>query len=55
VTWTFPGLWCTEASAAAIGASPMAAADAAMASGATYRSFISFLLILGDTAFCDIG
>jgi hypothetical protein len=35
VIWALPGLCCTLASAAAIGASPMAAADAAMASGAT--------------------
>jgi hypothetical protein len=45
-TSAFPGLWCTEASAAAIGASPIAAADAARASGATYRSFIIIFLLI---------
>jgi hypothetical protein len=45
VTCALPGVWTTVESAAAIGASPIAAAVAAMASGAISRIFfISFSL-----------
>src|ERR1700730_6944996 len=48
--WAFPGLCTTVVAAAASGASPMAAADAAMANGATYRSFIFSPYYLGGIA-----
>jgi hypothetical protein len=43
------------ASAEAIGANPIAAAEAAMASGAMWRSFICFSPYLGDIATYDVG
>jgi hypothetical protein len=46
VTCALPGVWTTVESAAAIGANPIAAAVAAMASGAISRIFfISFSLL----------
>jgi hypothetical protein len=51
----FPGLWCTVASAAAIGASPMAAAEAARTSGATIRSFDIVFFSLFGASLCDVG
>ena len=51
VTWALPGVWCTLTSAEAIGASPIAAAETAIASGATKRSCMVFPLYLGDIAY----
>ena len=47
VTWALPGFCCTVASAEAIGASPITAAEAAMHSGAT-SIFISSRYVLLD-------